>query len=106
MMVIELPAIPELGLTHAIANGVELTVRAMVVLAVAVPDVPVMVTVAGPAVAVLLAVRVTKAVEVVELVFHVAVTPLGNPVTANVTLPSNGLTSVTEMVAGAPVAPG
>jgi hypothetical protein len=46
----------------------ETTVSAMVVLAVMVPEVPVMVTVASPAVAVLVAVNVSTLVEVVGLV--------------------------------------
>ena len=46
----------------------ELTVSAMVVFAVVLPEVPVMVTVAVPTVAVLLAVKVSTLVEVVGLV--------------------------------------
>ena len=57
-----------------------------------------MVTVDVPAVAVLLAVSVSALVPVVGLVPNEAVTPLGNPDAARVTLPVNGLTSVTVMV--------
>jgi hypothetical protein len=76
----------------------ETTVRAMVVFAVRLPEVPVMVTVAAPTVAVLLAVNVSTLVEVVGLVPYATVTPLGRPVAARVTEPVNGLTSVTVMV--------
>jgi len=54
-----------------------------------VPEVPVIVTVDVPTVAVLLAVKVTTLVEVVGLVPKVAVTPAGNPEADNVTLPVN-----------------
>jgi hypothetical protein len=73
-------------------------VSAMVVVAVSAPDVPVIVTVEVPAVAVLLAVNVTTLVAVAGLVPNVAVTPLGSPDAARVTLPANGLTSATVMV--------
>jgi hypothetical protein len=76
----------------------ELTVRARVVLALKLPEVPVMVTVAAPVVAVALAVRVSTLVPVVGLVPKVAVTPLGRPEAASVTLPVNPPTSVTEIV--------
>lgn len=74
------------------------TVSAMVVVAVCVPDVPVMVTVAAPTVAVLLAVSVSTLVLAVGLVAKAAVTPAGRPVAVRVTEPVNGLTSVTVMV--------
>jgi len=80
------------------------TVRAMVVVAVSVPEVPVMATVAAPAVAVLLALSVSTLVVVVGLVANVAVTPVGRPDAARVTLPLNGLTSVTVIVS-VPFAP-
>src|ERR1019366_8747131 len=70
----------------------------MVVVAVRVPEVPVMVTVAAPAVAVLLAVSVSTLELVDEAGLNEAVTPLGSPVAVNDTLPVNGLTSVTVMV--------
>ena len=48
------------------------------------PEVPVIVTVADPVVAVLLAVSVTTLVPVVGLVPNAAVTPLGRPLALNV----------------------
>ena len=78
------------------------TVSAMVVVAVSVPEVPVMVTVAAPVVAELLAVRVSTLVLVVGLVANAAVTPLGRPEAARVTEPVNGLTSVTVIVSVPP----
>jgi hypothetical protein len=57
-----------------------------------------MVTVKVPAVAVALAVNVTTLVPVVGLVPNAAVTPLGNPDAARVTLPAKPLTSVTVIV--------
>ena len=65
----------------------------MVVDAVTVPDVPVMVTVAGPVVAVLVAVRVSTL-----LALKAAVTPLGKPVAAIVTGPVKPPAGVTVMV--------
>ena len=78
--------------------GVQLTVRAIVVLAVRLPEVPLIVTVAVPAVAVLLAVNVSTLLPVVGLVAKVAVTPLGKPEAARATLPVNPFCPVTEMV--------
>jgi hypothetical protein len=80
------------------------TVSAMAVVAVRVPEVPVIVTVAPPVVAELLAVSVSTLVEVVGLVANAAVTPLGRPEAARVTEPVNGLTSVTVIVS-VPLAP-
>ena len=57
-----------------------------------------MVTVAAPAVAVLLAVNVSTLVPVVGLVPNAAVTPLGNPDAARETLPVNPPMSVTVIV--------
>ena len=75
-----------------------MTVREMVVDAVRLPDVPLMVTVAMPVVAELLAVSVMTLVPVVGLVANAAVTPLGRPVAASVTLPLNPFAPVTVMV--------
>jgi hypothetical protein len=86
------------GASVKLAVGLVLTVRAMAVLAVRVPEVPVMVTVAAPTVAVLLAVRVTTLLPVAGLVANTAVTPLGRPVAARVTEPVNPPKSVTVMV--------
>jgi len=62
------------------------------------PEVPVMVTVAAPVVAVLLAVSVSTLVLVAGLVPKAATTPLGRPVAASLTLPVNPPAAVTEMV--------
>jgi hypothetical protein len=78
--------------------AVALTVRATVVVAVRLPEVPVMVTVDVPVVAVALAVSVSTLVPVVGFVPNAAVTPLGRPDAASVTLPVNPPTSVTVMV--------
>lgn len=88
------------GETPTVKFGVAgaLTVRAMVVVAIRLPEVPVMITVAFPVVAELLAVRVRTLVAVVGLVPNVAVTPLGRPEAASVTLPVNPFKSVTVMV--------
>ena len=86
------------ALTLKAGVAVELTVRARVVVAVRLPEVPVIVTVDVPVVAVALAVRVSTLVPVVGLVPKVAVTPLGKPDAASVTLPENPPTSVTEIV--------
>lgn len=75
-----------------------MTVSTIDVLAVKVPELPLMVTVEVPAVAELLAANVTTLVPVVGLVPNVAVTPLGRPDAASVTLPVNPPTSVTVMV--------
>src|SRR5580692_11905828 len=74
------------------------TVRATVVVAVRLPEVPVMVTVAVPVVAVALAVSVNTLVAVVGFVPNAAVTPLGKPDAASVTLPVNPFLSVTVIV--------
>lgn len=68
------------------------------VAAVTVPEVPVMVTVDVPVAAVLVAVNVSMLLPVVGFVPNAAVTPLGNPEAARVTLPVNPPTSVTVMV--------
>jgi hypothetical protein len=86
------------ALTLKFGDAAEFTVSATVVFAVRLPDVPVMVTVAVPVVAVLLAVRVKVLVEVVGLVLKAAVTPLGKPDAARVTLPVNPPRSVTVIV--------
>jgi hypothetical protein len=75
-----------------------LTVRAILVVADRLPDVPVMVTVALPVVAVALAVSVSTLLPVVGFVPNDAVTPLGRPDAASVTLPLNPPTSVTVIV--------
>jgi membrane-associated protease RseP (regulator of RpoE activity) len=70
--------------------GTELIVSARFVDAVSVWEVPVMVTVAGPRAAVLLAVSISTLVPVVGFGVNDAVTPLGRTdVTARFTLPAN-----------------
>src|SRR5580700_5291763 len=78
--------------------AVALTVRATVVVAVRLPEVPVMVTVDVPVVAVELAVSVSTLVPVVGFVPNAAVTPLGRPEAARVTLPANPFKSLTVIV--------
>ena len=80
------------------------TVSAMAAVAVKEPEVPVTVIVEVPAVAVLLAAKVKMLLPVAGLVPNVAVTPVGIPDAARVTLPLKGLTSVTVMVS-VPLAP-
>jgi hypothetical protein len=75
-----------------------LTVRAMVVEAVRLAEVPVIVTVEVPVVTELLAVNVTTLVAVAGLVPNAAVTPVGRPEAARVTLPLNPPALVTVMV--------
>jgi len=78
--------------------AVALTVSATVVVAVRLPEVPVIVTVDVPVVAVELAVSVSTLVPVVGFVPNAAVTPLGRPDAARVTLPVNPPASVTLIV--------
>jgi hypothetical protein len=59
------------------------------VVAVRAPEVPVMVTVANPGVAVLLAVKVSVLIPVVGFGRKDAVTPLGRPDAVRLTLPVN-----------------
>ena len=81
------------------------TVRLRVVLAVSEPEVPVMVRPTVVPGAELLAVRVSTLVAVVGLVPKTAVTPLGKPEAARVTLPLNPPISVTVMVLVPPAPP-
>jgi hypothetical protein len=62
-----------------IVVGVQPIVKAIVVLEVRLPEVPLTVIVADPTVATLLAVRVSTLLPVVGSVAKVAVTPLGKP---------------------------
>jgi hypothetical protein len=80
------------------------TVRAIVVLAERLPLVPVMVTVDEPVDAELLAFSVRTLEPVVGLVPNDAVTPLGRPLAASVTLPLNPFAGLTVTVL-APDAP-
>jgi hypothetical protein len=74
------------------------TVRAIVVEFDKLPEVPVMVTVAVPVVAELLAVSVRVLVVVAGFVLNDAVTPLGNPDADKLTLPLNPFCGVTVSV--------
>jgi hypothetical protein len=84
--------------------AVDVTANEMWVVAVSVPDVPVIVTEDVPAVAVLAAVKVMMLAPVVGLVPKAAVTPVGRPVAASVTLPAKPPIGVTVMVS-VPVLP-
>ena len=74
------------------------TVNATVVLAVRLPEVPLIVTVDVPTVAELLAVSVSTLDAVVGFVENDAVTPIGRPEAARVTVPVNPFRSATVMV--------
>lgn len=83
-----------LGEAESVKLGGRLIVRESVVELVKLPALPVMVTVAEPVVAVLLAVRVNVLVPVVLVGLNDAVTPAGNPEAERVTLllkPPNAL---------------
>ena len=89
----------EAGEAASVKPCAELTVRAIVVDAVKLPDVPSIVIVAVPAIAVALAVRVSTQLPDVGLVANLALTPPGNPDAASVTLPVNPFTPFTVMAA-------
>jgi hypothetical protein len=74
------------------------TVRAIVVVWLRVPLVPVTVIVAAPSVAVLDAVKVTVLVPVVDVGLKLAVTPVGKPLATRATVPVNPLRGVTVIV--------
>lgn len=80
------------------------TVRLTVVVAVRLPDVPVMVTADVPKAAVALAVRVNVLVVVVGFGLNPAATPLGRPEAPNVTLPVKPLCGTT-VIAVVPLLP-
>lgn len=105
MVIVLVPLAPWVTVTDAgeapivkLGVAVALTVRATVVVAVRLPEVPVIVTVDVPVVAVELAVKVSTLVPLVGFVPNAAVTPLGRPDAASVTLPVNPPASVTVMV--------
>lgn len=75
-----------------------LTVKLIDVVWLRVPEVPVIVTVEVPVVAVLLALNVTTLVDVVGFVPKLAVTPAGSPDADKLTLPVNPPLGVTVMV--------
>ena len=80
--------------------------RAIVVVWVKLPDVPVIVTVAVPAGAKALAVSVKILVVVVLVGLNDAVTPVGRPEATKLTLPAKPPWSVTVMVLVPPARPG
>ena len=76
-----------------------MTVTAMAAVAVKVPEVPVIVTVTGPALgAELLAASVSTWVPAIVPALNAAVTPLGRPEAERVTAPVNPPSAVTEMM--------
>ncbi len=78
------------GAGESVKLGGGVTVSAMVVEAVSAPDVPVMVTVTGPPTPADALAESVRALEpVAPLLAKEAVTPLGRPVAASVTLPVN-----------------
>jgi hypothetical protein len=94
------------GAAARLKSGAGVTVRAIAVLCVKLPETPVIVTVAVPSAAEALAVKVTMLVPVVGFVPNAAVTPDGRPEALNVTAalkPLTGLT-VTVLVLLAPCA--
>ena len=84
--------------TAMVKLGGGATVSAKVVVADRLPEVPVIVTVAVPVVAELLAASVSTLLPVVGFVANSAVTPLGRPEAAKVTLPLNPFTGATVTV--------
>ena len=82
-----------------------MTVKLTVVVAVRLPEVPVMVTVAVPGAAEPLAVSVKTLVVEVLVGLKEAVTPLGSPEAAKETLPVNPFWSFTVIVLVPPVPP-
>ena len=86
------------GLPINCVADAELMVRLMLVVCVNVPDVPVIVIVLVPVVAVLLAVNVRTLLDVAGFVPNVAVTPLGSAEFESVTDPVKPLDGVTVMV--------
>src|SRR5215472_10887068 len=89
------------GDAESVKFGGGFTVRETVVELVKLPAVPVMVTVAGPVVAVLLAVNVNVLVPVVLLGLNEAVTPAGKPEADKLTLLLKPLSALTETVPAA-----
>lgn len=72
----------------------------MLAVCVRVPNVPVTVTVAGPVIAELLALSVSMLVPLVLAGLNNAVTPLGKPVAARLTLPVKPPVGFTVIVLG------
>jgi len=87
-----------LGEADNVKLGAAFTVSETLVVAVRLPDVPVIVIVAGPVVAVLDAVNVKALLLVAGLGANTAVTPLGKVDVVNVTLPLNPFCGVMLIV--------
>lgn len=87
-----------LGLAERTKVGDALTVSAIVVVSVKLPDVPVTVTVAAPVLADALAVKVNMVLDVAGFELKAAVTPLGNPDAEKVTLPVKPFAGVIVIV--------
>lgn len=87
-----------LGAAESAKSGAPFTVRARLVELVKLPEVPVMVTVAVPAVAALLAESVNTLLVEVLLGLKEAVTPLGRPDAERLTLPENPPWGAKEIV--------
>jgi hypothetical protein len=96
-VMVDVPLVPRLierlggdGEREKSGVGGALTVRLMVVVFVRLPPIPVIVTVAGPVVAVVDALSVRLLVDpLVDVGLKLAVTPPGNPLALNATLPVN-----------------
>lgn len=86
------------GAIDKVKVGIGVTVRAMVVVVLKVPEVPVTVIVSVPSVAELLALRVSTLVEVVDFRLKEAVMPVGNPTAERVTLPAKPFNGVMVIV--------
>ena len=86
------------GVANRAKSPAVFTIRDKVVVSVRLPDVPVMVTVAGPVAAVVLAVSVRRLVLVAGFTLNAAVTPLGRPETDNVALPLKPFCGMTVIV--------
>jgi hypothetical protein len=87
------------------AVAAALTVKETVVVCVKLPEIPVIVTLTVPVVAVLLAVKVKTLEAVVGFVPNAAVTPDGKPEAESVTLPVKLLTGLTVIVLVPPAPP-
>jgi len=103
MVIVLVPVLPRatlrlLGDAERLKFGPGVTARAIVVVCVKPPDVPVVATVTLPVVAVLLAVSVNVLVEAAGLGLNAAVTPLGIPVADKLTLPAKPFDGVIVIV--------
>src|SRR5580698_3090175 len=103
MVIVLVPLLPRatvsvfgVAVTVKLPNG--FTVSVIVVVALRLPEVPVMVTVAVPVLAVWLAVKVTTLDEVAGFRLKTAVTPFGSPEVDSVTLPENPFTGAMVIV--------